>query len=51
MERISKLAGHRDINTTRKVYAKPGVETLQPAADVIDLRLRRKRAVKSEKVA
>ena len=40
MERISKLAGHRDINTTRQIYAKPSVEVLRPAADVIDLRLR-----------
>ena len=42
MERISRLAGHRDINTTRTVYAKPGVDTLRPAAAVIDLRMRRK---------
>lgn len=41
MERISKLAGHRDIDTTRKIYAKPSVEVLRPAADVIDMRLRR----------
>jgi integrase len=42
MERISRLAGHRDINTTRTIYSKPGVDTLKPAADVIDMRLRRK---------
>lgn len=44
MERISKLAGHRDVNTTRKIYAKPGVKVLKPAADIIDLRLKRKGA-------
>lgn len=43
MERISKMLGHRDINTTRKIYAKPGVETLRPAATVIDLRLQGKK--------
>lgn len=43
MERISKLAGHRDLNTTRKIYAKPDVKVLKPAADLIDLRLRRKK--------
>lgn len=42
MERISKLAGHRDLNTTRKIYAKPDVKVLKPAADVIDMKLRRK---------
>jgi integrase len=42
IERISKLAGHRDVNTTRKIYSKPGVGVLKPAADVIDMRLRRK---------
>jgi integrase len=42
MERISRLAGHKDLNTTRTIYAKPGVDTLRPAADVIDMRMRRK---------
>lgn len=46
MERISKLAGHRDINTTRTIYAKPGVKVLRPAAELIDIRLRRKSAEK-----
>jgi len=41
MERISKLAGHRDLNTTRKIYSKPDVRVLRPAADVIDMRLKR----------
>lgn len=48
MERISRLAGHRNIDTTRTIYAKPRVGTLQPAADVIDLRLRRNNAPKTE---
>lgn len=39
--RISRLAGHRSLDTTRTIYAKPRVHTLQPAADVIDMRLRR----------
>lgn len=43
IERISKLAGHRDVNTTRKIYSKPGPVVLRPAADVIDLRLQRKK--------
>lgn len=42
MERISKLAGHRDLNTTRKIYSKPDAKVLQPAAEVINMRLRRK---------
>lgn len=41
MGRISRLAGHRNVDTTRTIYAKPRVHTLQPAADVIDMRLRR----------
>lgn len=44
MERISRLAGHRDLNTTRKIYSKPDVKVLKPAADVIDMRLRRKKS-------
>jgi integrase len=51
MERISKLAGHRDVNTTRTIYVKPSVETLKPAADVIDMRLRRRRVAKTDAVA
>jgi integrase len=43
MERISRLAGHRNVDTTRTIYAKPRVHTLQPAAHVIDMRLRRNR--------
>lgn len=46
MERISKLAGHRDVKTTRSIYAKPGVKVLKPAADVIDMRLRGKKEAK-----
>ena len=41
MERISRLAGHGDVSTTRRIYAKPRVHTLQPAADVIDQRIGR----------
>lgn len=44
IERISKLLGHRDTRTTQRIYAKPGVNVLRPAADVIDLRLRGKKA-------
>ena len=46
IERISKLLGHRDTRTTQRIYAKPGVNVLRPAADVIDLRLRGKKAAK-----
>ena len=46
IERISKLLGHRDPKTTRTIYSKPGVQVLRPAADVIDLRLRGKKAAK-----
>ena len=46
IERISKLLGHRDTRTTQRIYAKPGVQVLRPAADVIDLRLRGKKAAK-----
>jgi hypothetical protein len=36
--------------SSRSIYAKPSVNTLQPAADVMDLRLRRKRKAMSETV-
>jgi integrase len=51
MERISRLAGHRDITTTRTIYAKPRPASLQPAADVIDMRLRRKGTGSGKSVA
>ena len=41
MERISRLLGHRDLNTTRTIYAKPDVETLRPSAEVLSMRLKR----------
>lgn len=43
IERISKLLGHRDPKTTRSIYSKPGAHVLRPAADIIDLRLKRKK--------
>jgi integrase len=43
MERISKMLGHRDRRTTEKMYAHPSTEVLRPAADVIDMRLKRKK--------
>lgn len=42
MERIARHLGHRDPNTSRQIYAKPDVESLRPAADVIDMRIRRR---------
>lgn len=44
MEIIARHLGHRDPGTTRTVYAKPDVESLRPSADVIDMRIRRKKA-------
>lgn len=41
MRRIAKYAGHKDERTTSRIYAKPRVDTLRPAAEVIDMRLRR----------
>jgi hypothetical protein len=41
MERISKLLGHGHIDTTRIIYAKPSVETLRPAAELIDQRIKK----------
>jgi integrase len=46
MARIAKFAGHRDERTTSRIYAKPRVETLRPAAEVIDMRLRRDKSQK-----
>jgi integrase len=46
MERISKLLGHRNRHTTEMIYAKPGVEVLRPAADIIDMRLRGQKRAK-----
>lgn len=33
---------HRDPMTTRTVYAKADVESMRPAAEVVDMRIRRK---------
>lgn len=41
--RISRLLGHRDRRTTEKIYSKPRPSALQSAADVIDMRLSRKK--------
>ena len=41
MERISKLLGHRHVDTTRLIYSKPSVETLRSAAELIDQRIGR----------
>lgn len=41
MEFVAKLLGHRDPTTTRTVYAHADVDSLRPAADVIDMRIRR----------
>jgi len=41
MERIARHLGHRDPATTRNVYAKPDVNSMRDAADVIDMQLRR----------
>lgn len=46
MRRISRVLGHRDQRTTERIYAKPGAETLRPAADVIDMRLQRGKLAK-----
>lgn len=46
MQRIAKFAGHKDARTTERIYAKPGVDTLRPAAEVIDMRLRRDKTQK-----
>lgn len=42
MELTAKLLGHRDPATTRRVYAKMDPDALRPAADVIDMKIRRK---------
>lgn len=42
MEFAANLLSHRDPNTTRQNYAKVDPESLRPAADVIDMRIRRK---------
>jgi integrase len=42
MELVARLLGHRDPKTTRTIYAKPDVDSLRPAADVIDMRIRRR---------
>lgn len=41
--RISRLLGHRDRRTTERIYSRPRPAHLQGAADVIDLRLSRKK--------
>jgi integrase len=42
IEEVSRLIGHRDPATTRRIYSHPGAETLRPAAEVVSLRLRRR---------
>lgn len=42
MGRISRLLGHRDRRTTEKLYSKPRPAHLQGAADIIDMKIRRK---------
>ena len=41
MGRISRLLGHRDESTTRRIYSKPDVVSLRPATDALSLRLKR----------
>lgn len=41
-EFTARLLGHRDPNTSRQIYAHPDVDSLRPAADVIDMKIRRK---------
>lgn len=42
IEDVSRLIGHRDPATTRRIYSHPKAETLRPAAEVVSLRLRKK---------
>lgn len=44
MGTLARLMGHADPKTTRSIYAKPEVESLRPAAEVIDMRIRRRGA-------
>lgn len=44
MEFAARLLGHRDPDTTRHHYAKVDVDSLRPAADIIDMKIRRKKA-------
>lgn len=41
IEQISRLVGHRDADTTRRIYSHPSVETLRDAADAVSKRLKR----------
>jgi hypothetical protein len=43
MRHIQRFLGHGELKTTEKIYAKPTAATLTGAADVIELRLRRKK--------
>lgn len=42
MEFAAKLLGHRNPETTRRIYAKPDVDSLRPTANIIDMKIRRK---------
>lgn len=42
MEFTAKLLGHSNPETTRRIYAKPDVDSLRPAARVIDMNLKRR---------
>lgn len=46
-EFASRLLGHRDPDTTRRIYAKADPESLRPAADVIDMKISNLRATSS----
>lgn len=41
IEQISRLIGHKDINTTRRIYQHPRPHTLQGATGAVSRRLRR----------
>lgn len=44
MERISQLLGHRKTDTTRLIYTHSKAGVLQPAANVLDMKLKRKKS-------
>ncbi|MFM7010617.1 MAG: tyrosine-type recombinase/integrase [Betaproteobacteria bacterium] len=43
MGRISRLLGHRDRRTTEKLYSHPRPHHLQEAAEIIDMKIRRRK--------
>lgn len=49
MELIARFLGHRDVNTTARIYARPSTGKLQGVADAVDLAAARAKRVRNDR--